>query len=267
MKRPIRPRLRSAIFGFAVIAVLGCDRTAAVQSAKSQQELVVFAAASLKESFSALEKVFETTHPQVDVTLHFAGSQELRTQLQQGAIADVLATADQKHMRELESANLVVLPEIFARNELAIVVSPQSAKKITTIHELPQAERIVLGAPEVPIGRYTLDLLDRASVALGPDFRSRIESKVLSRELNVRQVLAKVKLGEADAGIVYRTDAKTTPELVIVAIPREWNVIAEYPIARVKNSQADKVARAWLELIRSTRGQQILQEFGFLPPT
>jgi molybdate transport system substrate-binding protein len=123
-----------------------------------------------------------------------------------------------------------------------------------------------VGAPEVPIGAYTLEVLDKASAKLGTDFRERVEAKVASRELNVRQVLAKVVLGEADAGIVYRSDALTAAgKVAVVSIPPGLNVAAEYPIAALEAAPHPELARRWLELVKSPAGVAALREAGFVP--
>lgn len=237
------------------------------QNEAQEKELSVFAAASLKEAFNALASDFKQMQPGVEVNFQFAGSQEIRTQIEHGAPADVFASADQKHMNELVKAGKAKEPVTFARNEPVVVVA-EAQKRIQSLADLPNAVKIVIGAPEVPIGRYTLQILDKASDKLGKDFRARVEAHVVSRELNVRQVLAKVTLGEADAGIVYRTDVpKDQNELRIVAIAPELNVIAEYPIAALTAAPHPRLAKAWVELVTSERGQAALKQAGFLAPT
>jgi molybdate transport system substrate-binding protein len=227
----------------------------------------VFAAASLREAFTALGADFELAHAGVKPTFNFAGTQELRTQLEQGAAADVFASADQRHMLELVAAGRVIAPATFARNEPVVVVAREQLEKLRTFSDLPKAQRIVIGAPEVPIGRYTVEILEHAA-KLGDGFREKVEANVVSRELNVKQVLAKVTLGEADAGIVYRTDAKATKEPIgIIVIPPELNVIAEYPIAAVAAAPHPKLARAWIELVRGPAGRAALTAAGFMPPS
>jgi molybdate transport system substrate-binding protein len=234
----------------------------------AEDKVVVFAAASLQDAFGKLAEEFKRARPDVDVTFNFAGTQELRTQLEHGAPVDVFASADLKHMDALVAAARVDRPVVFTGNEPVVVVARESAGKIRSFADLPSADRIVLGVPEVPIGRYTLQILGRASEELGTDFRARVEAKVVSRELNVRQVLAKVSLGEAQAGIVYRTDARSSGEDVsVVAIPSEFNVIADYPIAVVVGAPHPSLARAWVDFITSERGQRMLGEAGFLAPS
>lgn len=231
------------------------------------QTLMVFAASSLREAFQALVPVFEARHPEVKVTLNFAGSQELRAQIEQGAPADVFASADLRHMDALVQAKRVEAPERFAQNEPVLVVARENAASVTGLADLPKLERIVLGASEVPIGRYAEQILDRAGGTLGKDFRKKVEAKVVSRELNVRQVLAKVSLGEAQAAIVYRSDAKTVADkLETRAIPADLNVIADYPIAVVADTKQSALARDWVALVRGPEGRSALESAGLRAP-
>ncbi|MCC7382698.1 MAG: molybdate ABC transporter substrate-binding protein [Deltaproteobacteria bacterium] len=245
-------------------ALAGCTRSGATAP---EDALVIFAATSLRDAFTALGDDFRSTHPGTELTFNFAGTQELRTQLEHGAPVDVFASADQLHMDELVRTARVFDPVVFARNELVIVVALEGAARLRTLADLPSADRVVIGAPEVPVGRYALEILDRAGSSLGADFRSRVEAKVVSRELNARQVLAKVSLGEAQAGFVYRTDAQAAQERVrIVSIPSDLSVIAEYPIAIVSGAAHPALARAFVDLLRSASGLRALGEAGFLAP-
>lgn len=260
------------ILAVLVLSVIGCSQAEPPPGAPppppapaEEKALVVFAATSLRDVFSRLGQDFERAHPGVAITFNFAGTQELRTQLEHGAAVDVFASADARHMDELRKAGRVTRSVVFTRNEPVIVVAREAAATIHGLADLPAAERIVIGAPQVPIGRYTLQILDRAAASLGPDFRTRVEARVVSRELNVRQVLAKVSLGEAQAGVVYRTDVKPDPALTSVPIPPELNVIAEYPIAVVEAAPHPELARAWIALVLSADGQRALEGAGFVP--
>jgi molybdate transport system substrate-binding protein len=227
-------------------------------------QLIVFAASSLRDAFEELGRRFESSQPAAKVVFNFAGSQELRTQIEHGAGADVFASADERQLRLLESAGLVEAPRIFARNEPVIVVPAGNPARIGGLRDLPRAQRIVIGAPEVPVGAYTLRILEAAASLYGQGFRQAVEAHVVSRELNVRQVLAKVRLGEADAAIVYRTDALATRDAVeAVSIPREVNVLAEYPIAALRGAHEPAMARAFVELVLSPGGRAVLSRFGF----
>ncbi|MET0342742.1 MAG: molybdate ABC transporter substrate-binding protein [Polyangiales bacterium] len=250
----------------ALLALAGCAKPEA-PAAPAERQLTVFAAASLRDAFTELANGFRTAHAGAEVTFNFAGSQELRAQMEQGAPADVFASADTKHMDALAKTGRVEAPKQFARNEPVLVVARESAATVQSLADLPKLERIVLGAAEVPIGRYAQQVLDRAEGALGTDFRARVEAKVVSRELNVRQVLSKVSLGEAQAGIVYRTDARSAKDRVkTVTIAPAYNVVAEYPIAAVKDAAHPVLARAWVDLVLSPEGQKALANAGFSAP-
>ena len=208
IRRSTQAPRRRIVLGAALAALVvasGWPSTAAAR------ELVVFEATSLKDVFAKLAQRFEQDGTGVKVVANAAGSQELRTQIEHGAAADVMASADRKHMDALLSQGLVVAPSIFTCNDPVVVVRTALATSIKALADLPRAERIVIGVPDVPIGAYTLQILQKAAAKYGADFPGRVEAKVASRELNVRQVLAKVALGEADAGIVYRSDAHRRP--------------------------------------------------------
>ena len=226
--------------------------------------LLVFAAASLRDVFSDLGTTFERGHPGVKAQFNFAGSQTLEAQIEQGAPADVFASADTKHMDAALRAGLVDAPKVFATNSPVIVVPADNPGHVKSLADLTKVKRLVIGTPEVPIGIYTMRILAKASAQLGPDFPARVQARVASREFNVRQVLAKVSLGEADAGIVYRTDARSAGDKVrIVEIPAEFNVVADYPIATVIRAPNAELARAWVALVTGPTGQVALERAGF----
>ena len=232
--------------------------------APGEQELVVFAAASLRNAFEALGADFRRSHQGVELIFNFAGSQELRTQIEHGAPADVFASADVTHMDSLAREGLARPAARFARNRLVVIV-PAGATAVQRLQDLPAARRIVIGSPDVPIGRYTRQMLARATAAW-PGFEQRVMAQVASQELNVRQILAKIALGEADAAIVYRTDAAAAPDKVdVIPIPAEIDVLAEYPIAVLARARHPGLAQAWVEHVQSPAGQAVLVRAGFEP--
>ena len=236
--------------------------------AEGDRQLTVFAAASLREAFAELGKTFERGHPRTRVTFSLAGSQELRTQIEHGAPADVFASADWKHMQALVAAKLASAPRTFARNEPVLVVPKDNPAGLRSLADLPRAKRIVVGAPEVPIGAYTLRILEAASKRYGTGFGPAVEARIVSREPNVRQVLSKVSLGEADAAIVYRTDARAAGRGVeVISIPPELNVVAEYPVAVLQQAREPGLAREFVDFLLSPAGQETLGRFGFQPGT
>lgn len=224
-------------------------------------QLTVFAASSLREAFTELARTFERQEAGASVALDFAGSQQLRLQIENGAAASVFASADERQMQPLRAQALVDEPRIFARNAPVVVVPAANPAGLRSFDDLPKARRIVLGAPEVPVGAYAQQALESRGAA----FRRAVEERVVSRELNVRQVLAKVALGEADAGIVYRTDAAAAAGKVR-ALPIPGAPAARYPIAALSQARAPDLARKFIALVLSPAGQEVLRRQGFLPP-
>lgn len=244
--------------------LLGIPRAAVGEGSGKPRDVLVFAAASLKETFEAIAESFEAAHPRSRVVLQLAGSQELRMQIENGAKADVFASADARHMAALQDAGLVEKPTIFALNEPVVVTPKANPAGLARFEDLPKAKKLIVGVDEVPIGRYTKQVIENAGKDLGESFVKDVEANVASRELNVRQILAKVRLGEGDAGFVYETDAATVRDKVqVIEIPRRWNVIAEYPIAVTSQAPAPDLAKAWVEMVSSPGGQKILSAAGF----
>jgi len=233
-----------------------------------ERELIVFAASSLREAFEKMSEAFKREHPGIKVTFNFAGSQELRVQIESGAAVDVFASADRRNLNALKAGRWVEAERIFARNEPVLAVPSDGGAAIFSFEDLPKAKRIVVAAPEVPIGGYTVQILERAYRKYGDQFRKQVQERIASHELNVRQVLTKVRLGEADAGFVYRTDVASVGTGVrAIRIPEELNVTAEYPVAMVSAARHRKLAADWIDQMTSPEGQMILGQLGFLSGT
>lgn len=231
------------------------------------QSLVVFAAASLTEAFRELGEQFEAATPGVMVTFNFAGSQVLRTQIQEGAEADVFVSANHKEMDALaDSGALAGADHVFVTNSLTIIVAPGNPAAIASPQDLARpGVTVVLAAEEVPVGVYSRQALSNLAEVYGASFADDVLGQVVSNEDNVKQVVAKVQLGEADAGIVYETDAATA-SLPTVAIPAQQNVVAEYPIAVLAQSRRASLAEAFVQYLLSSDGQAALRRWGFGPP-
>jgi molybdate transport system substrate-binding protein len=218
----------------------------------------VFAAASLTQAFGELATGFHARNPEAQVQFNFAGSPTLVTQLTQGARADVLATADTTNMGNAVAAGLVRgAPAVFAHNALEIAVAPGNPKHIESLADLARADvTLVLAAPQVPAGKYAAQALATAHVAARPR----------SLETDVESVLTKVEVGEADAGIVYTTDVRAAASKVEgVPIPDSDNVIADYPVAQLKDAPNPTAAAAFIAYLRSTAGRDLLRRYGFQP--
>ena len=220
----------------------------------------MFAAASLTAAFTEIGDAFMTANPDADVTFNFAASSELVTQINEGgAPADVFASADQNNMTKLIDAGTNASdPVAFATNLLEIIVEPGNPLGIAGVEDLANDDLItVVCAPEVPCGKYAQQIFDNAGVTVTPD----------SLEENVKAVVTKVTAGEADAGIVYKTDVTAAGDKAAgVEIPADLNVLAEYPIAIVEDAPNAAAAQAFIDFVLGQDGRAILSEYGFLPP-
>ena len=230
--------------------------------------LTVFAAASLTAAFGDIGKAFETANPGTKVIFNFAGSQALRTQIEQGAKADVFASADNNNMDPLKTAGLVVgTPQVFTRNRLVVIMPKDNPAKLSTLKDLAKAGlKLDIADASVPVGNYTLQVLDKLTVdsTYGADFKTQVLTRVVSKETDVKQVVSKVSLGEADAGVVYTTDAQVAMDkLMTIDIPDQFNVIAIYPVVIVKGSANAALAQKFIDYVLAADGQAVLKKYGF----
>ena len=232
--------------------------------AQELRELTVFAASSLTESFEEVAAAFEAEHD-AEVILNFAGSSTLSTQVVQGAPADVFASADETQMEVVAEAGLLAdEAQTFTQNRL-VVITPENSP-VETLSDLSQPGiLLVLAGPNVPAGRYALSVLERLNEVYGADFAERVLANLVSEETNVRQVAAKVQLGEADAALVYATDAAVLRGVRVLEIPAAHNVTARYPIAVLADSRQLDLAQTFVNFVQGARGQAILAERGFTP--
>ena len=233
-------------------------------------ELVVFAASSLTDAFNEIGQVFTRANPQARVRFNFAASTALRTQLEQGARAGVYASADQTQMDLAKKAGVIGGEDrVFAKNKLVVIFPSDNPAGIITIADLAKPGlRLVLTDRNVPIGGYARTTLDQLSAdpGLGSNFSQRVLANLRSEEANVRAVVTKVQLGEADAAIVYASDV--TPAVAgavrTLTIPDSFNTIATYPIAVVEDASNLEAARAFIQFVRSPAGQAVLKKWNFV---
>ena len=233
--------------------------------------LTVFAAASLADAFDELGKQFEAAHPGVKVEFNFAGSQQLATQVEHGAGADVFASADERWMNYLKRRDLVQgAPSVFVRNRLVVIVPKSNPARIDRLQDLARSGvKLILGAESVPVGAYSREAIRRLARTSGfpSDFGRRVLANLASEEENVRQVVGKVQLGEADAGFVYRSDV-TPPvarQVKVLTLPDSCNVLASYPISILKDAPRSDLAADFLKLVFAPEGQAVLKGNGFIP--
>lgn len=246
----------------AALALSGCTAAEPEQTASGVQiggELTVYAAASLTGAFDELAAQFEEQHPDIDVLpISYDGSSVLATQLIAGAPADVFASADESNMGKIVDAGLARDPETFATNTMEIVVAPDNPQEIDDLADLADADlTVIVCAPEVPCGNASKTLLDSAGVALTP----------ASEEQNVTAVLAKVKSGEADAGLIYQTDVAAADGAVTgIDIEESEKATNIYPLVALDDAANPNAATAFVAFVLSAEGQRVLEDFGFGAP-
>jgi len=260
-----------SLFAVALsIILLGTsDQGSAQEAARPTSELTVFAAASLTEPFTEIGKRLEARYPGLKVVYNFGGSQALRTQLEQGAQADVFASADSVQM-DLAKQNGVVQGEtpIFIKNRLVVIVPKANPGQVMTFGDLAKPGlKLDLANSKVPVGNYSREAIRKAGTEYGADFEKRVIANIVSEEENVKQVVTKVQLGEADAGIVYVSDvtAKISPEVSTVPIPDAYNQVASYPIALTTWIKNRVAAHAFIAFVTGADGQAILKAHNFIP--
>jgi molybdate transport system substrate-binding protein len=237
-------------------------------SSNTLHTLTVHAAASLTDAFTEIAKTFEAENPGVTVVLNFGGSQNLRTQIEQGAPADVFASANAKEMDALVAQDFVAAeaPQVFIKNQLVVILPRDNPAGIASLEDIGKpGMKLVLAAEEVPAGRYARQILENLNALYGAGYADRVLANIVSNEDNIRQAVTKIQIGEADASIVYLSDAVAAPELQRIEIPPEVNVIAEYPIAPLAESTNPELADAFIAYVLSLAGQASLEKWGFTP--
>jgi molybdate transport system substrate-binding protein len=251
-------------------ATAAATTTASETTAAPAAELTVFAAASLKDAFNETGRLFEANHTGTKVVFNFDGSQVLRTQLQQGAHADLFASANWAQMNLSKGDGRMINDTVtlFCHNRLAILVPAANPAKITGLKDLANpGVKVVIGTPDVPVGSYARQLLNKTvnDSAYGPDFRTKVLANVVSEETNVNQLATKIVLGEADVGIAYASDVPSSQlsKVTVIELPATYKVVADYPIGIVKETKDRATAQAFIDFVLSSTGQQTLQKYGF----
>lgn len=232
----------------------------------SSGTLTVLAASSLTDAFEELAIAFQEQNPETKVRTSFGGSSELLTQIQQGAPADVFASADGDKMDTAVQDYLVNEPQTFARNRPMIIVPKDNPAGIYGFQDLAKSgTKLVLAQDGVPIAEYAKKILANADSEYGGNLEQQVMNNIVSREANVRASANRVSLGEADATFVYITDVTLDIEdqVEVIEIPKELNVIATYPIATLKEASNSELAQQWIDLVLSDEGQRLLEEHGF----
>jgi len=258
--RRTAPTLMLVALGVALSACGGMSTGSSGSSVAESTTVTVFAASSLKGSFSAIGAAFEADNPGVTVTFNFGPSSGLATQITQGAPADVFASASQKTMDAVSAASLAVSPQVFAVNSLAIATPVQQSVEVLSLADLAKpGVKVAVCQKVVPCGAAAHALFEQNKLSVTPS----------TEEVDVKAVLTKVQLGEVDAGVVYVTDVKSAQGSVTgIIIPAEYNVTTRYPIAALLTSSGSASATAtdFVDYVLSPAGQQVLLSAGFVSP-
>jgi molybdate transport system substrate-binding protein len=237
---------------------------------ETSQELTVFTAASLTGAFGEIGQIYKN-ETNLSVAFNFDGSQMLRTQIENGAYADIFASANTKQLNAVKAARLMnnSSVSIFVRNKLALVVPRDNPAKIHNLIDLARSGiKIVIGTKDVPVGDYAMQIINKLGndSSYGPEYEKKVTANIISRETTVNYVVTKVALGEADVGFAYVSDI--TEDLAAkvdkIEIPDKYNVIAEYPIGILKQSKYPDEAEKFIDLVKSDKGTAVLEKYGFL---
>ena len=262
------PRVSVAPALALALVVGACSAGPAASPAAS---LTILGAASLKGALDEAKAAYAKADPRTILTISTDSSSALETQIEQGAPADVFLSADATNPKKLVEEGLAEGAAVtFAINKLTVIVPTATTAGIASPADLARSGiKIVAAGDEVPITKYANQLLDNLAKEPGypADFVAKVAANIVSKEDNVKAVVAKVELGEGDAGIVYETDAKASSKVLTVPVPDTANVPATYAGVVVKASRNATAARAFLDWLAGPEGEAILASFGFLPPS
>jgi molybdate transport system substrate-binding protein len=253
-------RSRLLLLVLALVAAAGCGSgsgsSSGGSSAPSGGKLVVFAASSLIDAFPTIATTYQQQHPGWKVDFEFLGSDQLAAQIEQGDPADVFAAASTKYPEQLQGEKLLGRTTNFATNTLVLATPADNPAGITSVNDIGSA-KLVVGDPSVPIGAYTLTVLD--NLGIKPS-----SLNIVSQEAKVTDIVTKLELGEADAGFIYTSDARSAGgKLRSFELPASAQATATYPIGIVTGSKNAKAAQQWIDLVMSAQGQSVLKQFGF----
>jgi molybdate transport system substrate-binding protein len=259
--------------GLVVAGLTGCGQDAngdeVADGGKQGGTLTVLAASSLTDAFGQLAKTFEKQNPGTEVRTSFGASSEMLAQIQQGAPADVFASADQENVdTAVESGLVSEKPEIFVKNREVVMVPEDNPANIKSLRDVAKPDiKLVLAEDEVPAAEYAMEILQKANAQYGGGFEKDVLSNVVSREVDVRASVNRVTVGDADATFGYASDY--TPDIrdrvKVVRIPPDLNIVATYPIAALEDARSPELAKKWVDLVTGKEGQRVLKEWGFEP--
>jgi molybdate transport system substrate-binding protein len=266
-----RPMVLACVFLMA-LGLVSCGEASGGSGGGGDKQggtLTILAASSLTDAFGELGNTFEEQNQGVQVKQTFGASSDLLAQIQQGAPADVFASAAEEEMDTAEKDGLVSgTPRVFVKNREVIMVPRDNPSNIKSLEDMARPDiKLVLAAKDVPAADYAGEILGKANKEYGPDFEDDVLSNVVSREADVRASVNRVVVGDADATFGYKSDY--TPDIrnkvKVIKIPPDLNIIATYPIAALKDAEDPELAKKWVDLVTSEEGQKVLEKWNFEP--
>lgn len=270
----MKPLKGFIVFLGLLLILAGCGNSGSAQGGNgggdqpfAGEDLTVFAAAHFTEAFKDLKQAFEKKTG-ADVTISFAGTQTLRTQIEHGANPDVFASANLHHMKAVKKEGYVDHYKVCDYNSLIVIIPKKNQAGLKNFKDLAHKQyKLVIGVKNVPIGSYTRKVLENADQKFGDGFKQKVMANVVSFEPNVKKVTSKVTLGAADAGFVYPTalTPSVAKKVKTIKIPDGLNVEATDTIAVLKNSKHSKLAKKWVQFVLSDQGQHILAKHHLIP--
>lgn len=245
-----------------ILSSIGCGKS---KKTSEKKEITVFAAASLTESMEEIVQKFKEKNPEFKVNVHLAGSSKLRVQIEQGVNADIFISANSKHYDVLKEKGFISVGEHFLNNSMVVIVPKENKKKINKIEDLQKKCKLVIAQKEVPAGNYARKIINSLNGAFGEKYEDNVLKNIVSEESNIKQVVNKVVLGEADAAFVYKSDvtAKVKEKVNVIDIPSKYNVKATYWIAKLKQSENKGEVDSFYEFLLQKESKEIFEKYGF----
>lgn len=257
-------RLISIIMIFLLIILSGGCTTKDADEA-SKQEIAVFAASSLTESLEEIIKLFEEKNEKVKVKMNLDSTSRLKIQIEQGVEADIFLSANKKHYDDLKAGGYISKGEVLLNNSMVMIVPKDNPAQIEVVQDVQNKCKLVLAQKEVPAGDYARKIIHSMSVKLGIQFEKNVLNNIVSEENNVKQVVNKVVIGEADAAFVYSSDVTLSvkDKVKVINIAPEYNVKAEYWMGQLKKENGNEYAQKFYDFLISGEGQKIFNKYGF----
>lgn len=253
------------IIAICLMIVMALFFVACNEGQSKDKEITIFVASSLTDAVTDITEMLESSNEGTTIRINFAGSKTLRTQLENGAHADIFISANEKHYNELLEQNILVKGRKILTNEMVLVVSNEASEMIKTLEDLKRPHRLILGDKGVPVGDYSREIICGLGKKYGDDYEETVLENLVSSESNVRRVLMKVVLGEGDAAIVYKTDITEDmiDKITVIDIPSEYNVTASYWIGLVNNDVISESVRECCTYFSNDKCCEVFESYGF----